>query len=78
MADSRMVPFMDRLVTPARSEMVSPMTAKSRGAAATRTPANPMMIELKSMLTSRTTHKALTHTFDHQDEEHQHTLQNAR
>ena len=77
-ADRRMVPFMDRLVTPARSEMVSPMTANSRGAAATSTPARPMMIVLESMLTSRTAHQALAHAFDHQDEKHQHALQDTR
>ena len=35
------VPFIDKLMTPARSERVSPSTAKMMGAAAASTPAKP-------------------------------------
>ena len=48
MADSRIVPFMDRLMTPARSEIVSPMTPKSTGAAAVRTPARPTRMKSRA------------------------------
>jgi hypothetical protein len=40
-ADSNMVPLAERLVMPARSEIVSPIAAKRIGAAAAKTPARP-------------------------------------
>jgi len=43
MAANKIVPFIDRLITPARSDIVSPITAKSTGAAEARTPANPII-----------------------------------
>jgi hypothetical protein len=47
-----MVPFIERLMTPARSDMVSPITANTTGAAAARTLANPMMIKVESIIAS--------------------------
>ena len=38
---SSIVPFIDRLMMPARSEIVSPITPKRSGAAAVSTPASP-------------------------------------
>src|SRR5687768_18515388 len=76
MAESKMVPFIERLITPARSDNVSPITAKTTGAAAAKTLASPMISVVESMAASYTLGDALPDAFHNQDKEHQHSLQN--
>jgi len=48
-ADNKIVPFAERLITPALSEMVSPMAANRIGAAAARMVASPMIKVLSTV-----------------------------
>src|SRR5688572_19610225 len=78
MAESRIVPFMERLITPARSERVSPNTAKIMGEAAASTPARPIRRVSWVICASCLLHEFLPCAIHQEDEEHQHTLQHTR
>ena len=84
MAESRMVPLTDRLMTPARSASVSPMEATTMGAAVARTPpGRSRMVRPVHQSTPCRTRRprlaqvALARPLHQDDEQHQRSLQHA-